>query len=602
MSRLAECSVGLPVGVVALGESPVPLGLVGVSPTTFSVARALARYGVATLVGVWVPEGAGAGLTDLKLWSDLEDLAREAAGGVLMVAEERLLGPLAQLQLHREGTVIIHGPLVTLLERLVRDHELYVTILETMQEGVQFADAGGVIRYVNTAFTAITGIPPEERIGKNVFEVSPKGALAQVLRTGQPVFGVRNTVAGTGIEVVSNASPVVADGKAVGAVTVFQDVTKVARLQEVLQEKEKVITTLSVAVRRSHQSWYTFDDIIGGSAAIRNVVAIARRLAQGDLPVLIQGETGTGKEVLAGAIHSASPRRNGPFVVVNCAAIPEHLIESEMFGYAKGAFTGADHDKPGLFEIANGGTVFLDEIGELPPGAQAKLLRVLETGEYQALGSVRPRRSDVRVIAATNRDLWAESQKGSFRVDLFWRLSAATIHIPPLRERREDIPALVDHFIARCNKRLGKNVRGVSDEVMQAFMSYRWPGNVRELVNVLERAMLLEDGPVITAASLRSDLGGFFWDSQARVCPATAQSGVDAGSPSPDGRPWETLNLRDLERLALERAISAFGNNTRGKREAARALGISLATLYSKLRRHGLYMPGKVSNHKNSSF
>ncbi|HEX67678.1 MAG TPA: sigma-54-dependent Fis family transcriptional regulator [bacterium] len=239
-------------------------------------------------------------------------------------------------------------------------------------------------------------------------------------------------------------------------------------------------------------------EIIGKSKAIKEVMELARKVAPEDTTVLLQGETGTGKELVARAIHKLSPRKNGPYVVVNCAAIPENLLESELFGHRKGAFTGALKDKKGRIEIADGGTLFLDEIGSLSLPLQAKLLRFLETKEIQPLGSEDTFRVDVRVIAATNQDLRKRVEEGNFREDLFYRLNVFPIYIPPLRERKEDIPLLANYFLKLYSKKMNKKIEKIDDGAMELLLKYSWPGNVRELENVIERAVVLADSPIVS--------------------------------------------------------------------------------------------------------
>jgi DNA-binding NtrC family response regulator len=248
--------------------------------------------------------------------------------------------------------------------------------------------------------------------------------------------------------------------------------------------------------------------LVGESSAIRQVYQVVEKVADTPSTVLITGESGTGKELVARALHDNSSRRSGPFIKINCAAIPKTLMESELFGYEKGAFTGAVGSKPGRFELAHGGSLFLDEIGEIPVEMQVKLLRVLQESEFERVGGIKTIKVDVRLITATNRDLAAEITTGGFRDDLYYRLNVVPIHLPPLRERREDIPLLVDHFLTRFNERLKKQVTGVEPEAIDRLVSHQWPGNIRELENVIERTVLFCEGPLIHLADLPGELGG----------------------------------------------------------------------------------------------
>src|SRR5579863_4187816 len=250
---------------------------------------------------------------------------------------------------------------------------------------------------------------------------------------------------------------------------------------------------------------YEFDNIIGRSAPMREIFATIERVAPTRATVLLCGESGVGKDMIARAIHHHSPRENKPFVKINCSALPENLMESELFGYEKGAFTGANLTKPGKFEQADTGTVFLDEIGDVPASIQVKLLRVLQEREFERLGSNKTRHIDVRVLAATNVDLRAALEQGTFREDLYYRLNVMPLNIPALRERREDIPFLAEHLVSKLSNDLGSPVTGISEEAIQRLMQYHWPGNVRELENVLERSMVLASGPVLSASDIRLD-------------------------------------------------------------------------------------------------
>src|SRR5690349_2863600 len=240
--------------------------------------------------------------------------------------------------------------------------------------------------------------------------------------------------------------------------------------------------------------------LIGDSPEMHNIFEVIAKVADSPSTVLITGESGTGKELVAKALHENSSRKNGPFIKINCAAIPKTLMESELFGYEKGAFTGATSSKPGRFELADGGTLFLDEIGEIPVEMQVKLLRVLQESEFERVGGIKTIKVDVRLITATNRDLQKECAAGNFREDLYYRLNVVPIHIPPLRDRREDIPLLVEHFVSKFNDRLKKNIEGIEPDALAALVQYHWQGNIRELENVLERTILFCEGPRISAS------------------------------------------------------------------------------------------------------
>ncbi|MDY6879407.1 MAG: sigma-54 dependent transcriptional regulator [Desulfatiglans sp.] len=309
---------------------------------------------------------------------------------------------------------------------------------------------------------------------------------------------------------------------------------------------------------------YSFGNIVARSEAMGRVFDLASKVAEHKTTVLVTGESGTGKELIARAIHSNGPRGSGPLVTINCAGIPENLLESELFGYMKGAFTDAVKDKPGHFEKADKGTIFLDEMGELPLSLQAKLLRVLQEEEIQPLGGVDSKKIDVRVIAATSKDLNKEVQEGRFREDLFYRINVMTIHLPPLRERRGDIPLLVGYFIDIFNRKLNKNIEGLSSEAMPILMEYTWPGNVRELENVIERAILLAPGRWVTPAELMQ-------------------------GPAPYFGPVEALSIKKatkrMERNLIEKALKLTNGN---RSQASKILEISRPILISKIKEYGL--------------
>ncbi|HND77215.1 MAG TPA: sigma-54 dependent transcriptional regulator, partial [bacterium] len=314
-------------------------------------------------------------------------------------------------------------------------------------------------------------------------------------------------------------------------------------------------------LQSSAEEKHAFETVIGTSPAIRECINIARRVAETDTTVLLSGETGTGKEIFAQAIHYGSPRKNKPFVAVNCSAFSRELLESELFGYKAGAFTGAHRNKRGLFEEADQGTLFLDEIGELSAEAQAKLLRVIELGEFIKTGDTRSTRVNVRIIAATHRDLAAESAAGRFRQDLFYRISVFQVKLPALRDRSEDIPAFVEYFVRRFSEKLNKRLRFADKGDWLALQTYDWPGNIRELRNVIERAVILSDGEELYSAQLLR----FIYDN-----------------PSSDSN---TMDLKHVEREHIRKILQKTGGH---KADAARLLGIGLTTLYRKIEEYAL--------------
>lgn len=439
-------------------------------------------------------------------------------------------------------------------------------ILNSVQEAIEMADNTGLIKYVNPAFTRVTGIPASQRVGKNIFEVSPHGALANSLVKQKPVVGFRSKVGGSGVEVISNASPIVVDGEIIGAVVVFQPITDILKLMEELQKSTTIIENLYAKIDQITSSKFTFDDLIGNSRTFLASVEMAKKAAKSDSPVLLVGETGTGKELFAHAIHQASQRRGKPFIKVSCASVPEELLESELFGHEKGAFTGAVKTKLGKVELAHGGTLFLDEINEMNTYLQGKLLRLLQDREFERVGGSQPIKADVRIIAATNVDLRVQVRKARFLEELFYRINVIELHLPPLRQRREDIPLLVESLVAKFNRKLGKKVKSVSPDAMQLLVNYDWPANIRELENVIERAVVTVDGDIIERQHLAAYIGQL--------------------SPPAPVQVAEIMPLDKMEQMMLKAALARFGETLEGKKKAAQALNISLATLYNKLKKY----------------
>jgi len=336
---------------------------------------------------------------------------------------------------------------------------------------------------------------------------------------------------------------------------------------------ERNLRTEVARLRREVERPYRFENIIGRSPVMQDVFALIRRLSSSAVNVLITGESGTGKELVARALHYHSARAKKTFVAVNCAAIPDQLLESELFGYKKGAFTDARTDRPGMFAEADGGTIFLDEIGDLSPALQAKLLRVLQERELRPLGAARPEKIDVRVLSATNRDLSQRMREGSFREDLFYRLNVIEVILPPLRDRSEDILALVEHFLAEANSHSGKHVRALSEAASKILLQYPWPGNVRELENVIERAVALAEHELLGPEDLPPQV-------RERRSADVLQGALQ-----------RALTLDELEREYIHRVLQAEGGN---KTRAAQRLGLDRKTLYRKLDEYNR-PPGEVA-------
>jgi len=354
-----------------------------------------------------------------------------------------------------------------------------------------------------------------------------------------------------------------------GAYDFFTKPLKMAEFQVVVARAlDRRRLQMQVRALREGQAAGGFEDLIGKSEALKRVLDMAQRAAPTDLTVLIQGESGTGKEIIANAIHAQSKRARGPLVKMNCAAVPETLLESELFGHEKGAFTGADRRRIGRFEQADGGTLFLDEVCEMHPRLQAKFLRGLQEREIERLGSSTPIPVDVRIIAATNRDLQQALQEGTLREDLYYRLNVILLHVPPLRERMDDVPILAMHFLRKYAAREGAAMAGIADEAMNVLLGYSWPGNVRELENAVERGVVLGQGEKLRAADLPPQVARRT-DDEHPLVPAH-------------------LTLEEMEKLAIVQALRLTGGN---KSEAAERLGIHRTSLYDKMRRYGITDP-----------
>jgi phosphotransferase system HPr (HPr) family protein len=459
----------------------------------------------------------------------------------------------------------IHGVDKLLHENALMQERLQM-ILESVQDGICVVDRSGEVTYVNPSYLRIVHKTPEMVVGQNVFEKAADGNRCAVLRSGIARIGsIRHKKDGTTI--VANVNPIFVDGEIAGVVSVIKDITEIQTLMERLSQVSAKAEYLEQELLRTKKTAQAFANYIGKSGKVVDVLALASKAADSSANVLIRGESGTGKEVIAEGIHYASGRRRGPFIRVNCGAIPGALLESELFGHEKGAFTGAVRRKLGKFELANHGTIFLDEIGELDKNLQVKLLRVLQQKEFDRVGGEETIHVDVRIIAATNRDLEAMVREGTFRDDLYYRLNVIPIILPPLRDRPDDIPLLVEHFIEKISKENKKDVRGITPDAMQMFMHYRWPGNVRELENVIERVITLMDTDLITAAMLPSYIKG---DIAGREVQSLADDTV---------LPWEEYEKQIIAN-ALRQGTSFNG--------AAKLLRISHKTVAAKARKYGL--------------
>lgn len=442
-------------------------------------------------------------------------------------------------------------------------------ILESVHDGICVTDKDGNITYVNPAYRQILSVKRDEIVGKNITQISPKGARTHCLQHQKKVVGVLSKKT-NGAVVMADVSPIVVEKEFSGTVSIVKNITEVQVFMQKVNELSEKTEYLEQELWRTKKPDQAFNKFIGQNGKVMDALAIASKAAKTQATVLIVGKSGTGKEVVAEGIHYASPRAAMPFIRVNCAAIPENLLESELFGHERGAFTGAFRKKLGKFEMANKGTIFLDEIGEMEKGMQAKLLRVLQLQEFERVGGEETIKVDVRVIAATNRNLETMVKSGEFREDLYYRLNVIPIFLPPLKERREDIPLLVEHFFAKYNSTIDNKLKGIHPKVMKELMAYSWPGNVRELSNILERIVTLADGPWIEQEDLPAYLKQEVCDDKEVLAHALKQT--------------EVLPLEKYEKLIIETAVSKCGNFS----AAAKALGVTQKTVAAKAKKYEL--------------
>lgn len=478
---------------------------------------------------------------------------------------------IQQITLSLVGKWNMEQALVEKQQHLTSSHRRLEAVLDASEDAMAMYDTENRLVFANRSYERLfdltedqlKNLPPEALVArfKEGFRADgwPKPGGKFLLDTGWN--GKEKSEAGRGHTFYQTTAPVLDGREVIGSLMVYRDVSKEI---EVEQMKVEVLH-----LRKELETASSFDAIVGDSPAMREVYALMERALQSDVTVLIGGESGTGKEMVAKAFHYSGPRRNGPFIAVNCAAIPETLIESELFGHEEGAFTGATASRRGAFERARGGTILLDEIGDMSPPLQSKLLRVLQEREIQRLGGMVPVEVDVRLIAVSNKNLETAVKAGEFRADLFYRLAVFPILLPPLRDRREDIPVLASHLLDKSTERLNKSVSSLSAATVRALLQYDWPGNVRELENVIERAVLLETTEVLQVHNLPRELS----------LPTLSGPRTDSWAP------MAYLSLSEVERQMIAHTLDLLSHNVA---EAARVLGINRATLYRKLKKYNL--------------
>ncbi|MCC8433087.1 sigma 54-interacting transcriptional regulator [Brevibacillus sp. M2.1A] len=457
--------------------------------------------------------------------------------------------------------------------------EMLQAILGAIDEGIHVVDANGITIFYNHVAAKLDGLTPEEVLGKPLLEVFPSldrqsSTLLRVIDSGESIYNQTQTYKnwkGMRVETINTTLPVRVGKRLVGAVEVAKDIGKLKELSERLVDLQAKISKPKRTKRTVDETTFHFEDILTMSEKMKRLKERARKAARTTSPVLIYGETGTGKELFVQSIHHASVRSSKPFIAQNCAALPAALLESLLFGTTKGSFTGAD-DRPGLFELADGGTLFLDELNSMPLDLQAKLLRVLQDGQIRRIGGSHSTKVDVRVIAAVNEAPQSLVERGVMRADLYYRINVVSFELPPLRERREDVEMLIDHFLQKFNRIFGMNVRGISREVAQLFAAYEWPGNVRELEHVIEAAMNMVESDIILLDHLPAHLL------------ERSQSEKKEASISAQLLPKEGCTLPEILREVEEKVIKDAMQQTDGNvLRAAKLLGIPRQTLQYKL-------------------
>ncbi len=455
--------------------------------------------------------------------------------------------------------------LVEELEQLKIKNRVLEILFEEVLECIVIVDTNGLVRMMNRSYAEFLGIKPEDAVGKHVTEVIENTRLHIVTKTGKEEINEIQRI--NGHDAVTTRIPIIENNKIQGAIgkVMFKDIWEVEALYKKLNAANKELNLYKERLKKINGEYFALDKIIGESKEIKQLKKVVSQVANTDSTILITGESGTGKEVFANAIHEISDRRDNNFIKINCAAIPENILESELFGYEEGAFTGAKRGgKAGKFELAHGGTILLDEIGDMSLNMQAKILRVLQEKEVMRVGGYKANKIDVRIIAATNQNLQEKIKKGEFREDLYFRLNVVNLNLPALRERPNDVKTLCDYFITIYNKKFGIYVEQIEDDALQHMIKYPWPGNVRELRNVIERAYNFVNGDTIKTQHLPSKI----IDQQISPCVGDLNKILD-----------------DVERQSIIKALETTNGN---KSRAAKMLGINRSGLYQKLKKHGI--------------
>lgn len=454
-------------------------------------------------------------------------------------------------------------------------------MINNLEEGIIVVDSDLKIRYFNESSKNITGFNSKEAMGKSILQVFPNikredSTFYKVINTKRPIIEhVQNYInyVGKSVSIVTSTIPIISNGRIQGAIEIFKDLSKVVELSEKILMLQSTLYSKDMRGSRFLQNGtqYNISDIIGQSNTINQLKSKIQKIANSNSPVFVFGETGTGKELVVQGIHNLSHRRSKPFIAQNCGALPENLLESIIFGTVQGSFTGAK-DNPGLFELADGGTLFLDELNSMQLGLQSKLLRVIEDGIIRRIGSTKTILVDVRLIVASNEEPKRLLKENKIREDLYYRLNVLNLNIPPLRDRKEDISILVDHFIRICNDKMNKTIKSIDSQVMEYFLNYDWPGNVRELQNTIESAMNFAEDDYIKMEDFQSYNDRYIKNVEIEDFENNMQREIDL-----------KMMVEEYEKNIIKLAIDEANNNYA---QAARNLKIPKQTLYSKLKRY----------------
>lgn len=445
-------------------------------------------------------------------------------------------------------------------------NEKFKKILETSHDLICFVDEYRKISYINPAYKRIFHVTEKDILGRDLIEISPDGYRMKVFNSKKPIENM--LINKNDVHIMCTVEPIFIDSYFKGVISISKTVDEIKDIAKKLEQSEEELSYYKSELARHTKLSGSFDNIIGSSSSLKDTLITAYKASNSTSTVLIRGESGTGKELIAKAIHNNSSRKNKPFVRVNCAAIPENLLESELFGYEKGAFTGAFKSKPGKLNIADTGTLFLDEIGDMPQSMQVKLLRVIQEREFESVGGLTTQKVDIRIIAATNRNLEEMIKNREFREDLYYRLNVISIFLPPLRKRKEDINLLVEHFIKNISEKLKKPIKNIDKDCIYYLTNYQWPGNIRELENVIERAINMCDSDTISSKDLPIYISN--------IEPETDSITIDENNP--------ILKLEDYEKKVLELAMKKY----KSFNKVGKVLGITHRTVSLKCKKYNI--------------